>query len=448
MKKRRNNIRKFTLCTLSMVMVLGFCACGSNADETSDSNVSKDVAEQESDTAEENTEDVDQESGEETDTSVENAAVSITVTMESQDKVELTTDDGIVYYTISCAYPVVSIEGNDAAAGKINEDIRLQVDAFNAGADSDAEMAKENFEYMLSDSADDYTPAPYTSDLSFMGKRADENVISFTVTSYVDMGGAHGLPNTTAVNYDTRTGERITFDELSDDPAAFRADTLAYNQELAQTDYYSLQMFSTDDITNGTLEDVLYADDVWYLSPFGLVFMSNPYLLAPYASGVLEFTIPYDDLAGMGFNEAYAYTGRQLTKLLEDESYSRDLNGDGNDDSIVYHNGWLDSDTGDLIAQTNLTINDVDFSENGTDDAKEQFIAPSGLQFYIYDMDVSDNYLELAGVYVEWIPDSTGEVYTPTSFSRLFRYMEDGSLAYLGQVTGDVSDPTVSTEGL
>ena len=352
MKKEKMNMRKPLLSALIMGAALCFSACGMNADETPNSLVLENPASgemqgQEIDAAEENTEtsaedenpettdeaDVD---GSEADSTVTNTDTSVTVVMKSEDNAELTTDDGTVYYTISCSYPVVSIAGNEAAAEKINTDLYSRVNDFKAGANIQAETAKEDFEYMLSDMESDYTPIAYSSELSFTVTRADSNVISFTENGYDYMGGAHGMPYTIGINYDTKTGELITFTDLSDNPDAFRADTLAFNQALAQTEYYSMQMFSQDDITNGTLEQVLYADGAWYLSTSGLVFMSAPYALAPYAAGTLEFTIPYSDLANMGFKEQYTYTGRQIVKLFENGVYNTDLNGDGKEDSVIY----------------------------------------------------------------------------------------------------------------
>lgn len=452
MKKNNLYLKKSTLCAVIMGAALCFGACGSSTDETpaaetteTGSTATETAQEQEAESSEENTEESSDDeshadSGSETDITVSNIDSPVSVTMETADTVELTTEDGTVYYTVSGSYPVVTIEGNDAAAEKINADISTRVDNHYSGANSYAESAKEDFEYMLADADEGYTPTPYTADLSFTVVRADDNVISFTEDGYIYMGGAHGSPSSIGVNYDTKTGELIAFTDLSDDPDTFRADTLAYNQALAQTEYYSEQMFSTDDITNGTLEDTLYADNVWYLSPSGLVFMSAPYALAPYASGTLEFTIPYSDLDDMGFNDAYAYTGRQIVKLLEGSSYSTDLNGDGSEDSVDYSTEYLDNDNYDVL--THLIVNGTDYAQDGNDDVKKQLTVPGSSQPYVYDLDVNDDYVELAAVFEEWtfVDDASDPVVN--RYSRFFRYTQDGSLIYLGQVDGNVADLT------
>lgn len=450
MKRKKLYLKKSTLCAVIMGAALCFSACGSSADETpaADTSEAENGAgdtEQEPDTSEESTVESAKEedptsSGSETDITVSDIDSPVSITMETADTMELTTEDGIVYYTVSCSYPVVSIEGNDAAAEKINADISTRVDNHYSGVNSDAESAKEDFEYMLADADEGNAPDPYTANLSFTVVRADDNVISFTEDGYIYMGGAHGSPSSIGVNYDTKTGELIAFTDLSDDPDTFHADTLAYNQELAQSEYYSEQMFSTDDITNGTLESVLYADDVWYLSPSGLVFMSAPYALAPYASGTLEFTIPYSNLDDMGFNDAYAYTGRQIVKLLEGSPYSTDLNGDGNEDSADYSTEYLDDDSYNVL--THLIVNGTDYAQDGTDDVKEQLTDPTSSQPYVYDLDVNDDYVELAAVFEEWVFTDDASDPVVNRYSRFFRYTADGSLIYLGQVDGNVADLT------
>ena len=438
MKKDKLKMNKSAIYTLIVCTALCVCACGKNVGTKPHTIILENPASGET-------------SEQENDLTPENTDSSVTVVIESEDDVELTTDDGTVYYTITCSYPVVSIAGNEAAAEKINADIRTRVEAYNTSVNAQAEIAKEDFEYLLNDDDLEYTPFPYSSDLYFTVTRADDNVIAFTENSYEYMGGAHGLPNTIGINYDTNTGELLTFGDLSDNPDTFRADTLAYNQELARTEYYSMQMFNTDDITNGTMEDVLYADGAWYLSTSGLVFMSPPYALAPYAAGTLEFTIPYGELTDMGFKEAYAYTGRPIVKLRENETYSMDLNGDGNDDSVSYYSAWIDDETDSYEFMTHLTVNGTDFSQDGTEDVREHLASTgivSVMGVCLYDLDVNDNYVELAMLLADWGHGEGNDSPAAAYYSDFFRYTEDGSLIYLGRVEGDVTDPTTSLSQL
>lgn len=221
-------------------------------------------------------------------------------TVEDQD----TADDGTVIYSRSYTQPLVTIAGNAEAAEKINADLQSRIDDFTA---SDS-IRKESHEYYeLASKEEDYEFFEYNESLGFEKVRSDANVISFIMTSSGYMGGAHGYYNSFGLNYDTKTGELIDFAALSDDANKFHNDTLAYNRELTQTEEYKERMFSEDYFDGSELETVLYADEKWYLSDEGLTFISNPYELGPYSSGIIEFVIPYDKLEEMGFKEEYSY---------------------------------------------------------------------------------------------------------------------------------------------
>lgn len=236
----------------------------------------------------------------ETDTTVQSGSITIdTETIEDSD----TAEDGTTIYTTSYVKPTVTIEGNDSASEKINADLQSRIDSFNADETLRNE-AKEYYDISLTD--EDYYFNEYSETLDFEVMRSDTNVISFIVTAYSYAGGAHGNYGRFGINYDARTGELIDFSELSDDADKFHSDTLEYNRELAATDEYKERLFPEDFIEEGySMEDVLYADEKWYLSNEGLVFISNPYELGPYSSGVIEFVIPYDKLSEMGVRAEY-----------------------------------------------------------------------------------------------------------------------------------------------
>ena len=145
-----------------------------------------------------------------TDNTEQSISVSIDLQTEENNK---TAEDGTSIYTSLIIYPVVSIEGNEAAAEKINADIRTRVDAFRADTMA-LDMAKEGYEYTLTEESE-YPFLGYSSDLDFTVTRADSNVISFAVTYSEYAGGAHGNYTTIGINYSPSTGELIDFAESS-----------------------------------------------------------------------------------------------------------------------------------------------------------------------------------------------------------------------------------------
>ena len=353
---RKHWSRKSAVCAAAMGISLLLAACGGAAQtKNGKNNAETDNTQAAGDDDRNAPDNADTTSGGQAETAEGGVTVTaeetpVTVTMQSETE-EMSLDDGTLYYISEWSYPAVSIEGNDDAADRINEDIRAQVDAFT-----------ENMPYV--DEAKEYSAGvAYEYDLSYTVMRADENVISFAKDQYTFTGGAHGLDLTSGVSYSTKTGERIAFTDLSGNPDTFHADTLAYLQELAATDAYSERLFSVDDITNGTMESVLYADGNWYLSRAGLVFLSNPYDLGPYAGGLIEFTIPYEKLADMGWKDDYAYSGRRVQAYAERETAEADLDGDGTLDSVYFLNEYKDSADGTdgLTTKSYLVINDTGY---------------------------------------------------------------------------------------
>ncbi|MBD5476199.1 MAG: DUF3298 and DUF4163 domain-containing protein [Lachnospiraceae bacterium] len=443
----KNGTAKIAVCTLLLYAVICCTACGANgSDSDSGTNDTESGAQQPDEATDsslaQSDENADQSNDEAdsattNDTSVSIGKSNIDIQMQTEEN-NKSTEDGTVYFYKSAIYPVVTMEGNAKAADKINADIRSRVDSFHANKEVE-DMAEEMLQY-FEEEDNDYPLIGYSAGLTYKTVRADSNVISFTLTYDSFSGGAHGNYTMQGANYSAKTGDLISFSDLSDDPAAFREDTLSYNQKLAETDSYAERMFSADDITNGTLESVLYADNAWYLSTSGLVFISDPYALGPYAAGIIEFIIPYRDLADMGFKESYTYSDRFVMKMQPHETYTADLNGDGEEDTILSYSEDVANEDGTYDPRPHLIINDTDMSVDSAAETQESlwhyavWAEPA-----LYDLNPDDTYIEL--VFTSWESDS--EEGTAGYYSHFYRYTEDHTLVYLGSVTGDINDPTV-----
>lgn len=148
----------------------------------------------------------------------------------------------------------------------------------------------------------------------------------------------------------------------------------------------------------------------------------------------------------MGFQNTYAYTDRFVMRLSPKETYYYDLNRDGSEDSILIYNEDAVSDDGSFQTKRHMIINDVDFAQSGDEEIQTQFAQTfttwPETPLYLYDLVPDDNYVELMFVSGEDI--DTEYVY----YSYFYRYLEDGSLTYLGKTEGDAADPTIDTSVL
>lgn len=357
----------------------------------------------------------------------------ITIEMTTtEDKIRA--EDGTVLLIKTCSYPVVSIEGNEEASAKINASIQDIVASFASDTDTILGYAKDHYQSLLDDGYDSFIE--YSEDLSFVATRCDSNVISFASTTYSYIGGAHGSSGSYSINYNTTTGAEIAFTDLSDNPEQFHTDTLAYLQELASSESYADRFYSPETATSQELEDVLYADHTWYLSDSGLVFVSDPYLLGPYAAGTITFLIPYQELSHMGLREEYSYTGNFVMELQDGDSYTLDINGDNSEDTIhFYSESTYNKESGEYASYTHLYINDTDLTSGDDPELIETFHQYAWGGYALYDMDASDETIELVFYSFE---EADGEYDT---YSHLYRYDKEGVLTYLGKLKGNVCSP-------
>ena len=430
-------IKRFISACIVAIMVFSLCGCA----QINEESLATEPEIVETENTENDGENVAQENADEdnaeidiTDSTIES---SVSIIMKTE-VIPLINENGITYYTLSSTYPIISIEGNESAAEKINADIRSRIEPFLS--------ASESYEFVKTlanhwhETEPELTDTHFMEDWTYEVTRADDNVISFAITECFYEGGLHEQFNTIGVSYDTNTGEQISFDDLSEDPEHFRMATLAYNQALAETKAYRHLMYEEEKsyLAAGTLEDVLYSDGRWCLSANGLVFFSNPYALGPFSCGLIEFTIPYSDLEDMGFNEAYTYTGRLIVKLLDEEIYSVDLNGDGDEETVAYYCFTFDDNDTYIGKGVHLIIDDFDLGQNGDDDTKELLADYMNSKLILYDLDINDDYVEVV-LLTGWLVGREN-----TYYSNFFRYTKDGSLVYLGRVKGNVTDLSVS----
>lgn len=109
-------------------------------------------------------------------------------------------------------------------------------------------------------------------------------ITSISITSYINTGGAHGILHLYFLNFNNLTGNRISNENLFTDIDSFK--------NIAKTHF------------NKAIKDkeVLFDNDTFKLpenigyTEGGLVLLYNTYEIAPYSTGIIEFTIPFSDL--------------------------------------------------------------------------------------------------------------------------------------------------------
>lgn len=364
MKKKSLSLHISAALLATTLLAVNVSACGTGETSSGQDTEAGESTEKETETANDAADDASalKESEENSDTDVANdlsevdasASSKITVTFkETLDDIKA--DDGTVILTNSVQMPVVSIEGAEDIAEKINADISAYYETFSI--DEEISIAKENYAASLVE--DGWTFLGYATDISAKVTRMDDAVISFEVTSYSYTGGAHGNYGSIGRNYDTKTGALLSFDKLSGDSEAFHATVLDYMVNLAETPAYQDKLFSP---SKADLDSALFRPEGWIFTLSGISLLADPYVLGPYSSGEIYFMLPYEKAYDLGLKKEYRYKGnfvdeRYYIYKYDPETFEPvidetpdcyfDLDGDGTEEGLAFYGQVVDLATGE-----------------------------------------------------------------------------------------------------
>ena len=235
----------------------------------------------------------------------------IIIAVESTQKQAYDPQDGTqLILTFSYETPKIEIVGRADAEKAINEYIAMLDETYVTGEDyGDGQgtgynnmltMAEDNYNYWTSTDGGEVYTLELVSDRSVTVERGDTQVLTLLYNDYSDLGGAHGSYGYTGYSFDTQTGELLTLDKLSSDPDGLRSFLTDYMVTTIENDT-SLQErtdgFIPDNDYNAALSALL-REGSWYFSGSGMVIFSSLYEISSYAAGIIQFEIPYSELAG------------------------------------------------------------------------------------------------------------------------------------------------------
>lgn len=114
------------------------------------------------------------------------------------------------------------------------------------------------------------------------------NILSYTVTKYIYTGGAHGMTSETILNFNTEDGSLIGETEF------FQA---GYEERLSSL----LSMHLPQSLPQPSDTALLFTRDIrpngnFRVSEKGVTYIYNQYEIGPYSMGLIEITIPWDEL--------------------------------------------------------------------------------------------------------------------------------------------------------
>lgn len=214
------------------------------------------------------------------------AAISLPVS----DKNTYTEDD-ILLFTYKCQTISLIIPDSEIEH-KVILDLQTRLDGFTSAAQEISDRAKNDYKANT-----DWNP--YFYEILYTPERIDLSVLSLFGENTSWVGGSHPSRSCVSANYDLMTGDVLTLGSILTHEDTLDTLCSLLIEEVAEikAEKYLFEDYS-DTIENRFAQNESY-NESWFFSNTGLSFYFSPYEIAPYSSGVITVTIPYEKLTGV-----------------------------------------------------------------------------------------------------------------------------------------------------
>lgn len=206
----------------------------------------------------------------------------------------------------------------------------------------------------------------YEVDYKISPQRMDEGIVSFVMTEYANTLKAYPDISKLAVSFDVEKQCQIKLEDLTEDYPALQKFLHEYVLRLMSEHKYSSSFF--DGYEDKILSIV--TDGLWYFSDDGITFICNTYVIAPYAVGIMEFTVPYEELS-IYIDKKY-HPKEHIGGAEDTTSVSIASDYDSSGYNVISLN--LNSEGRTFAITTDKTIYDVTLSSVSYDSDNEEFI--------------------------------------------------------------------------
>ncbi|MGN1048229.1 MAG: DUF3298 domain-containing protein [Eubacteriales bacterium] len=186
--------------------------------------------------------------------------------------------------------PQIKVPGNSGAQKAIEGYFTQKKEEYYKTADE----VLANSRALLDSNETDYW-CTFIYSLQYSTEYIGERYVSFRIREDFYFGGAHSTANETGVVFDLLDGHAVSLSELFGDVDELCSLAAPIILEMAETDEESEFLFDNYKETIPTL----IADENFYLSSQGVVFICNTYVLFPYVCGLKYYEIPYEDFGSL-----------------------------------------------------------------------------------------------------------------------------------------------------
>lgn len=337
-------------------------------------------------------------------------------------------DDASYLLQASSTLPTISIAHDRETASTINRDLRQQQETFRLMVVEHLAKAKEK------QNAHPEETVSCRLEQTYRPLRTDQQVISLRQNTLWSDSPQSQRISYQGLNYDAVTGKRLTLDSIADDPEALKESAVSYIMEQLQSPVYADCLQSQTGSMDSVVSELVSNDDLWFFTDYGIAFVAN----APSFCGVETHTVtvPYQQLEGL--KPEYQYVGPYHLQGLVGSAISGDLDNNEAVEAIYYNAVWNEEEN---AVSSTMIVDGDDCSSLLTElqpILSSGAVASPDQYYYLIDLDISDDYIELA-IVDRGTPQQPG-------CTHFFRYV-GFDLVYMGKIDDFVDSDTFRASG-
>lgn len=194
--------------------------------------------------------------------------------------------------TLNIKYPIVNTYNNPSAGEKINNQINMQVDEYIEYATET--LYNEAIATYKDSIENNYPFHGYEAYMEYTITYNDNCFLSLYIDQYEFTGGAHGNTVRASNTWELCTGENIYlycfFKPYTDYKNMIIQEMIAQAEENLKEN----PLIYFDDYKNRIIE--YFDSNSFFMSADGITIYYQQYDIAPYSTGIVEFTIPYNKI--------------------------------------------------------------------------------------------------------------------------------------------------------
>lgn len=196
---------------------------------------------------------------------------------------------GTVMLKLSIRYPEVRLPGNPLAEARINGRIRSEINRFTRYASGP--LYRQAIRDYKDAQQNGYPFRTYEAVLNYEVTYNENCHLSAFRDQYEYAGGAHGGTIRASDTWDLRTGARMPLARFF--PPRIHYRRILLDQILKQADRNMQQNPGIYFEDYRALIHKYFNEESYYLTPQGLAIYYQQYEIAPYATGIVVFVLPY-----------------------------------------------------------------------------------------------------------------------------------------------------------